>query len=881
MDRDWPLVGRGEELRSIEAAIRSGTPHGVLLAGPAGVGKTRLAREVLNSAERRGAVTRWVVGTEPSRGLPLGAFAALLGALSGDPTALVAQASRVLVADAGDGPVVLGVDDAHLLDEMSALLVHQLVLHSAAVVVATVRTGETVPDLITHLWKDGYLDRLEVSPLEQRQTGSLLEAALGGPVESKTVRRVWQITQGNALYLRHFVDGEIEADRLRPVRGVWRWSGGGVSPGLTDLVTIRMGELAEPVATVVDLLALAEPLGVRLLARLADPAAIEQAERAGLVRAGQDGRRLEARLTHPLFGEVRRARMGVLRARRLRGRISRAIADTGSRRADDTLRRAVLALDSDLEPDRRLLLAAASRAGQLCDLPLTVRLGQAAQAAGGGFEAHMITMAALNGLSRPAGAEAAALAATAGTDDEVARATVAQVLNLAWMALRPAQAEAILAAAEARIVGDPGRTRLMALRALFDGQRARPARAIEAATAALAAPDLPDESAALAATGYVVSLATVGRADELADATARGLSSAGRSAEFGYVRFPLLTSQLTGLRLAGYLREAADIAYAGWESVRGLDLPALISTVLVGDITLAQGRPVSALRWLREAHAGLERFGEAGGFEHVCLIPLGRALALTGDLTAAADVLARLRTRQHPMVLFLRPDLVLSHAWLAAAQGVSSEAITLAHEAASIAATTGQFAHEVLALHTAVCFGDRSVAGRLTTLADRVDGPRAPAAATHATALAADDGDGLWAASDLLERMGDPLAAADAAAQAEAAYRRVDRRGAAHRAAARVHRLTERCEGVRTLATSTTVQPLPLTGREREIGGLAARGMTNREIAHRLVVSVRTIENHLYRINAKLGTGSRAELAEVFHEEMPVPRPTARDDHDL
>ncbi|MEV7229811.1 LuxR C-terminal-related transcriptional regulator [Polymorphospora sp. NPDC051019] len=809
---------------------------------------------------------------------PAGPFAALLGALDSDPVALVAEASRVLVADAGDGPLVLGVDDAHLLDEMSALLVHQLALHRAAVVIATVRTGETVPDLVTHLWKDGYLERLEVSPLGQRQTGSLLEAGLGGPVDSKTVDRVWEITQGNALYLRHFVDGEVEADRLRPVRGVWRWSGGApVSPGLTDLVTIRMGELAEPVATVVDLLALAEPLGVRLIARLADPSAVEQAERAGLVRVEQDGRRLEARLTHPLFAEVRRARMGVLRARRLRGRISRALADTGGRRADDTLRRAVLALDSDLEPDWRLLYEAARHAGRLCDLPLTVRLGQAAQAAGGGFEPSMITIAALNGLSRPAGAEVAALAATAGTDDELVRATVAQVINLAWMALRPAEAQAMLESAESRVVDGAGRMRLMALRALFDWQRARPVAAIEAATTALAAPGLPDGSVALATAGYVVGLAAVGRADELADATARGLAAAGRSAEFGYVRFPLITAQVAGLRLAGYLREAAEIAYACWESVRYLDLPALISTVLLGDVTLAQGRPVSALRWLREAHAGLERFDTAGGFEHVCLIPLGRALALTGDLAAAADVQARLHARQHPMVLFLQPDLYLSRAWLAAAQGVSSEAVALAHEAASVAAATGHSAHEVLALHTAVCFGDRSVAARLTALAARVDGPRPPAAAAHATALAADDADGLRAASDLLERMGDLLAAADAAAQAAATYQRMNRRGAAHRAAARVRRLTERCEGVRTLATST-VAPLPLTGREREIGSLAARGMSNREIAHRLVVSVRTIENHLYRINGKLGTRGRAELAEVLHDDPPEPPPAAGDE---
>jgi DNA-binding NarL/FixJ family response regulator len=42
-------------------------------------------------------------------------------------------------------------------------------------------------------------------------------------------------------------------------------------------------------------------------------------------------------------------------------------------------------------------------------------------------------------------------------------------------------------------------------------------------------------------------------------------------------------------------------------------------------------------------------------------------------------------------------------------------------------------------------------------------------------------------------------------------------------------------------------QPLPLSTREREIANLAADGLSNREIAERLVVSARTVEGHIYR----------------------------------
>jgi len=145
-----------------------------------------------------------------------------------------------------------------------------------------------------------------------------------------------------------------------------------------------------------------------------------------------------------------------------------------------------------------------------------------------------------------------------------------------------------------------------------------------------------------------------------------------------------------------------------------------------------------------------------------------------------------------------------------------------------------------------------------------VDGPRAPAAAAHAAALAADDGDALRAASAQLEQMGDLAAAADAVGHAAAAHRHRGEDAAARTAAARAQRLAEQCEGAHTPALAAAARPLPLTDREREIVTLAAEGLSNRAIAERLVVSVRTVEGHLYRASAKLGTSVRAEFAALL-----------------
>ncbi|MFE3194139.1 response regulator transcription factor [Nocardia sp. NPDC059240] len=54
-----------------------------------------------------------------------------------------------------------------------------------------------------------------------------------------------------------------------------------------------------------------------------------------------------------------------------------------------------------------------------------------------------------------------------------------------------------------------------------------------------------------------------------------------------------------------------------------------------------------------------------------------------------------------------------------------------------------------------------------------------------------------------------------------------------------------------------------LTRRERVISALAAQGMSNREIAERLFISVRTVENHLQRCYIKLGIHSRQELGDA------------------
>jgi DNA-binding CsgD family transcriptional regulator len=317
-----------------------------------------------------------------------------------------------------------------------------------------------------------------------------------------------------------------------------------------------------------------------------------------------------------------------------------------------------------------------------------------------------------------------------------------------------------------------------------------------------------------------------------------------------------------GLLLAGLIDQAEQAEQRYRERCQDTPGPGeLITSTMCGAVAQARGLVRTAARWFRQVLAG------NGNWSFSLLTDLPGVLGMAGKASLARQALEEMTAARNPAHAFLDPELLLARGWAAAAEGAVSQATALARQAAELAASQHQPAAEVLALHTAVCFGDRTVADRLAELATQVDGPRAPAAAAHAAGLAADDGAALHAASVQLEKMGALLLAADAAAHAASAHGRHQQRGSAQAAATRAHQLAEASEGARTPALAAVAAPLPLTSREREIVALAAGGLSNRQIADRLIVSVRTVEGHLYRACGKLGATDRTELAALLHSD--------------
>ena len=625
-----------------------------------------------------------------------------------------------------------------------------------------------------------------------------------------------------------------------------------------------MGALDPLVREVVDLLATEEPLTLSALEELAGRRAIEQAEDRGLVTVQvMDEQGLCVRLAHPLYGEVRRDRTGTLQALRMRGRIARALTRPPCTSAA-RFRAAVLTMQSDLPPEPGLFMDGARIALGRGDAELCAQLAGAAATAGRGLparwlRAHALTM---NGDGAQAEHELAALAEV-GDDAARVRVAIDRVANMFWSLGRVGDAKLVLAQARSSITDRDAQQSLIALGAVLDLCRAHPRSAARLARGVLDSGCTDPAAIAQACYALVGALGVLGRTDQIGPFADRGATAA-RSHDTNISPIAVHMEHVNALVNAGYLHRAQALAADVREM--GADAPAPIRTVAVyvgGRVALRCGRLAEALRALREATSGIGG-RSTFGMRYACRISLTQALALTGDADEAADALAAAEAARHPGYSFLDPELIRVRAWVVAtSRQPIAAAIAVAHEAADLAAKNAQFTLEVLALHTAVQFGDISCAERLSRLASSVDGPRAPAAARQAAALTDRDGAALDEVSAEFERYGDLPAAADCAAQAASAHAYRGMRVSALASAARARRIATEC-GVHTPAVQAiTAIDARLTDRQREIATLIGQGLTNQQIADRLIVSVRTVEGHIYRAGRQLGVNTREALAGI------------------
>jgi DNA-binding CsgD family transcriptional regulator len=155
----------------------------------------------------------------------------------------------------------------------------------------------------------------------------------------------------------------------------------------------------------------------------------------------------------------------------------------------------------------------------------------------------------------------------------------------------------------------------------------------------------------------------------------------------------------------------------------------------------------------------------------------------------------------------------------------------------------------------------RKIAAELNKQRGRCDARLVALYADHAAARGSDDGAALVQVVEAFTELGAVRYAAEASAHAADAFARHGREDSARRAAVRVRELHALGSGA-PVPTMTELDnaAVSLTARERQLTQLAAQGLSNVEMAERLVLSVRTVESHLYRAMQKLGVTDRRDL---------------------
>jgi DNA-binding CsgD family transcriptional regulator len=835
MGVEWPVIGRGDELAAIIAAVRRGV--GCLVVGEPGVGKTIVLRELRRRLAAQGRSAHLVLVTAVAQ-FPL---------------------QRVGTARA-DEHAVLVIDDAHLLDAASAAQVWHLAA-TGTTVVAAVRAGAPVPDNIERLWRADRCTRLELGPFDRADVQALLETVLGDDVEDRVTRLLLRRTGGNALLLRELVRSAVEAGALVRRHGVWSLAGElPLGSGVRELIRGGLAGLNEAELRVARLLAVGEPVPLAVADVLIGRPVLEALEERRVVALQEAVDGLVVTLGHPLYGEVLRADIPALQLRRLHLELARVIESVPPVQPRDVVRAALWRVEAGEPGDAASLLTAAGLA-RAFSAPSAERLAEAAMEAGATVDGAILLASLLamigrvsearrwldrlppDGLSvRQRGEVASARAFVQTQDGQLSEASA----MLTRLAAESAESSAHLRAIHAQALTFDGRLDegLALATSLFDDA------ASDGVARAVAA------MSAVAGSHFRGDVATAHRV-----ATQAREVTEGTRGRVPYALGTVAVAHVITHAYAGQLAEADQLASAIYD--RGLteDDPWLRPRGAsgLGVVALHRGQVRTAARYFRITVASLNEFDRL--FLRYNLAFLVRGAALCGAVEEAERALGV--GADAPVFRLFEDDWGQARAAVLAAREQFGEAVTTALQAAEAAAGIGAWAVSAHAAHDAVRYGGEEIAADLVArAARRAEGPIYGLLAEDAMARTGEDARRLDAVGAGFEDLGVLLLAAEADYAAAGAHRAVGHGPAAAASLARAIALHARCEGARIpwIAPQGGV----LTPREQQVAVLAAAGRTDAQIAAELTISARTVSTHLTNVYSKLGVSTRRDLLQAL-----------------
>ena len=842
----WPLVGRTEQLDHGLALLRSG--RGVLLAGEAGIGKTAVARVLADALDDDGVEVARLAATVTT-GLPIETLSVAASA--------PATTDRVIV-----------LDDMQLLDDDAAALVHRLTVEGRVTLLGTLRTGEPHPPAVTALWKDDLVERMDLQPLERTEVDRLIDLVLDGPVDAGARRTLWDLTLGWPLMFRELIRASTDTGLLQPVNGLWRFNEPPASTRLDELIGSRLDDLGPAELELVELLSLGEPIGFDLLRMIAELDSIDEAERSGVIEVVTDGMRRDARLAHPIFGDVARRRMTAARRSVLSARLLGVIESTPMRRRDDVVRATTWQLQAGGTTVTDDMVLAARRALYAREQRLAVDLAtRALMGDPSRKDVALLLAEALISAGEPTRAEQFASEAADGAVGEKDQAvlTMQRAFTLFWGFGDAEAAEHVVTEALDRIPSGPWHDELLGEQAVLLSNQGRHREAAAITDPLLARDDLGDRAFITASISACCSRSLDGRClDALTLCSQAYTRSEAMGPAIGMTKSGIfIVSQVTALTEAGRLADAELLARGArdFALAEGETEGQAWFAMSLGRVLLTSGRFEEAERCFIEgsaAFAGIHSHGP----RHWSLAGAVMAAASRGDLDGArAHDEERRVLPAHPAAV-MAAEVGRASAYVALVEGDRSRAIRLLRETISANLDDRPMALLSGLVHDIVRFGGTVEPDEAERYA-ACEGDLVPARLALIEAHRRGDAEALEQVAATFTELGSPLFSAEAALLAARCFSQAGDK----RAEARCRRMAaasraELGDGpIVTLDLHGGPSADLLTRREREVAELAAAGHTNKEIGEALYVSVRTVENHLQRVYDKLGAGGRRELA--------------------
>ena len=296
------------------------------------------------------------------------------------------------------------------------------------------------------------------------------------------------------------------------------------------------------------------------------------------------------------------------------------------------------------------------------------------------------------------------------------------------------------------------------------------------------------------------------------------------------------------------------------DAVRAHDHAAAgLSAFTLAHLHFLRARYRDASRWLAEAEIHFHQHDPFNVMLSVRSLRVGIA-CFTGDFDGTMIALEQMRAfcESHQPMLLQRAPVRRAEGWALRMRNAADAGRRLLEDAVSMedemVGLAPQLAYEALR-------AGAPAAAHLERMTARCQSRLVTAYAEHGLAKAARDGAALMDAADEMAAIGALGYAVEAATDAAAAFLSQGRQDSARRAAARARQLYVPNQGAELPPIDGLhASAVDLTRREAQLVDLAREGLSNAEIADRLVLSVRTVETHLYRGMQKLGINDRRDL---------------------